>query len=487
MSQKMNVLFVISEAEPLIKVGGLGDVGGTLPLALKNLPESMTDPYVIDMKVVIPYHDQIKRNQWPVEPVVSFKVLSRNGFITANVFRALKTDLPIYLIDGEPIQNTGTYSSDTSIDTKKYAFFSIAALEFCRAIKWKPDLLHAHDWHTAVAIQKLSQIRSYDTFFSQTKSLYTIHNLPYSGGNHPEILYAFDIHQAFDPEIPQYMRNLPMALGLDAADHINTVSKTYAEEIMTDGFGNGYQNYLRSHSGKVSGIINGIMMEQWNPSAEKVLYKNYSVDTLSDRIENKRMLQQELWLPIKDQTVLFVMVGRMTYQKGFDLCVQALRQMRDLDWQIIILGTGEDSIQKTCLSLSNEFPDRVRTELRYDEPLSRRLYAGGDILLMPSRYEPCGIAQMISMLYGCIPVACATGGLKDTIKDPFDYPNEYTGFLFSHPDVSAAEWAMRRSIEYFQDQDNWRQIQVRAMKQDFSWEKSAKKYFDLYKSIQSSK
>ncbi len=484
MRQKMNILFVISEAEPLIKVGGLGDVGGTLPLALINLPEDLTEQTEIDIKVVIPYHDHIKQKQWPVEPVASFQVLSRNGFIKTDVFRALNTDLPVFLVDGEPIRNTGTYNNNTYIDTKKYTYFSVAALAFCRTIKWKPDILHAHDWHTAAAIQKLSQIRSYDTFFSHTKSLFTIHNLPYSGGNHPDILYLFDIHQAFDPEIPDFMRNLPMAIGLDAADHINTVSKTYAEEILTDGFGNGYQNYLRSHSEKVSGIINGIMMDQWNPSAEKVLYKNYSVDTLSDRIENKRMLQQEMWLSQKDQTILFVMVGRMTYQKGFDLCVQALRQMRDQDWQIIILGTGEDSIQKACLSLSNEFPDRVRTELRYDEPLSRRMYAGGDVLLMPSRYEPCGIAQMISMLYGCIPVACSTGGLKDTIKDPFDHPTDYTGFLFSNPDVSAAEWAIRRSIAYYQDQQNWSQIQIRAMKQDFSWRNSAKEYFDLYKSLQ---
>lgn len=483
MGRKINVLFVISEAYPLIKIGGLGDVGGTLPLAIKKLSGNKINDTEIDIKVVVPYHDHIKQINWPVEWVTNYKILRSEKFIDVYVSKALNTDVSIYLIDGDSIRNTETYSNDTYVDTNKYAFFSVAALELCRALNWKPDILHAHDWHTAISIKKLSQIRSYDNYFKNTKSLFTVHNLPYSGGNHPDILYMYDVHQAFDPAIPDFMRSLPMALGLDAADHINTVSETYSKEIMTDGFGNGYQYFLQNHSDKVSGIINGIMMDQWNPAADKTLYKNYSVDTLDERIHNKRMLQQEVWLPQKDKTPLFVMVGRMTYQKGFDLCIQGLRQMRDDDWQIIILGTGDDSIQRMCLSLSNEFPDRVKVEVRYDAPFSKRLYAGGDIFLMPSRYEPCGIAQMISMLYGCIPLAHATGGLKDTIKDPLDDPDGYTGFLFSNADVDAAVWAMRRALDYYQDQNNWRRIQKRGMLQDFSWETSAKKYLNLYKSL----
>ncbi len=483
MDQTLKVLFIISEAEPMIKVGGLGDVGGTLPLALQKLSDRQETETELDIKVVIPYHDHIKQLNWPVEWVINYKIQNRDSFLDVYVSKTLNTDIPIYLLDGEPIRNTDIYSSDTYVDAEKYAFFSCAALELCRALKWTPDVLHAHDWHTAFGVKRLAQIRSFDRLFSKTKSLFTIHNLPYSGGNHPDVLYRYDLQPAYDPAIPDGMRSLPMALGLDSADHISTVSHTYAKEIKTEAFGHGYQFFLQNHSDRVSGILNGILMEQWDPSTDQTLYKNFSAESLDERIHNKRMLQQELWLPQKDETPLFVMIGRMTYQKGFDLCIQALRQMRDLNWQLIVLGTGEESIQKACVALANEFPDRVRVEIKYDSLLSKRLYAGGDLFLMPSRYEPCGIAQMISMLFGCVPVAHATGGLTDTIKDPEDYPDAYTGFLFADTDIQAAEWAMRRSLTYFADKPQWREIQKRGMRQDFSWEKSAKEYIELYRKL----
>ena len=359
----------------------------------------------------------------------------------------------------------------------------MAAFEMCRKLDWKPDILHAHDWHAALSVKKLAQIRAYDPFFQGTKSLYTIHNLPYSGGNHPDILDLYDIPPAFDLDIPYYLRSLPMAIGLDAADHISTVSKTYAEEITTEAFGHGYQTFLRNNRHKLSGIVNGIMMDQWNPEIDKVIYQPFSGKTLEKRAENKRRIQEDFNLPQNPDIPLFVMVGRMTYQKGFDLCIQAFKQMYDINWQAIILGTGEEAVQRSCVELERSNPDRVRAVIKFDSPLSRKLYASGDMFLMPSRYEPCGIAQMISMLYGCIPVACATGGLKDTIKDPFDHPKDYTGFLFNNADVGGAEWAMRRSIEYYYDKENWRKLQLRGMKQDFSWEKQALQYLKLYKSL----
>ncbi len=483
MDQTLKVLFVISEAEPLIKVGGLGDVGGTLPFALQKISDQHEAGTNLKIKVVIPYHDHIKRQDWPTEHVINYKVQTRDGFLDAWVSKAGNTDVSIYLIDGVPIRNSEIYSSDTQMDAEKYAFFSCAALELCRAIKWTPDILHAHDWHTAFSVKRLTQIRSFDRFFKTTKSLFTIHNLPYSGGNHPEVLNRYDLLPAFDPAIPETMQYLPMALGLDAADHVSTVSRTYAKEIKTDEFGHGYQLFFKKHEDSLSGILNGLLPDQWDPATDQTLYKNYSSANLSDRIHNKRMLQQELWLPQKDETPLFVMIGRMTYQKGFDLCIQGLRLMKDLDWQLIVLGTGEASIQNLCLALANEFPDRVRVALKYDGLLSKRLYAGGDMLLMPSRYEPCGIAQMISMLFGCIPVAHATGGLVDTIKDPLDHPDTYTGFLFQEASVDAAEAAMRRALLNFEEKESWRESQRRAMAQDFSWEKSAKEYIALYQNL----
>ncbi len=483
----LNVLFIISEADPLIKVGGLGDVGGTLPQALRALPASLTDGRKIDVRVAIPYHDKLKTDHVPAEWITNYQIPWRNSFQDVYLSKASNTEVPMYLVDGDPVRNCGIYNGNPYTDGYKYTFFPIAALELCRAINWHPDILHAHDWHTAAGIQKLSEIRPFDPIFKGTRSLYTIHNLPYSGGNYPDIFTDYDLHPAFNQDIPGWLRTLPMAIGLTSADQISTVSKTYAEEIQTVEFGHGYETYLSKNKDKLCGIVNGVTMDRWNPATDHILYQNFSAETLDQRINNKRMLQQEVGLPQRDNVPLFIMIGRMDAQKGIDLCLQALRNMRDRDWQTIILGTGNPQIENFCRSLANEYPDRVRSLIRFDAPLSRRMYAGGDILLMPSRYEPCGIAQMIAMLYGCVPVAHATGGLKDTITDPDQNADNFTGFLFQNADVHGTEWAMRRALDFYAKPEVWRQIQIRGMKQDFSWSISALKYYNLYKEILSRK
>lgn len=483
MKPSLKVLFVISEADPLLKVGGLGDVGGTLPIAIRNLPTEQTDGSPVDVRIVIPYHDEIKRKEIPTEWILNYQIPCGGGFQDVYLSKALNTKVPIYLIDGWPIRNCGTYNADSRRDMEKYIFFSAAALELCKQLNWSPDILHAHDWHTAASVMKLAELRSYSSFFKNTKSLYTIHNLPYSGGDCPDILEKYGIRPSFEEEIPGWNRNLPMALGLSAADRISTVSETYAKEIMTQEFGHGYENFLRSHADKVCGIVNGLMPEQWDPATDKRIYVNYDVSSLDERRENKRMLQQEVGLAQRDDVPLFVMIGRMDTQKGIDLITQGLRRVRNLDWQAVILGTGNPDIENDCRALAAEFPDRVRSEIRFDGPFSRKMYAGGDVLLMPSRYEPCGIAQMIAMLYGCVPLAHATGGLRDTIIDPMESA-DYTGFLFENADVNAAEWSIRRAVTAFADREEWRKIQIRGMKQNFSWEVSAKKYYDLYRSLE---
>lgn len=479
----LKVCFVLSEADPLIKIGGLGDVGGTLPAALTNLPQELTDNRKIDVRVIIPYHDILKEHQIPVKWICNYKIPYDNGlFQDVYVSQAEGMPIPIYLIDGDPIRGKSVYSSDSVVDGYKYIFFSAAADEFFRRINWIPDVLHAHDWHAGASVMKMKQMRSYSPEFRNVKTLFTIHNLPYAGGNHPEILEKYGIEPAFAESIPEGMRSCPMSVGLSAADKISTVSETYAKEIMTDEFGHGYQFFLRENSSKVCGIVNGIMPEQWNPATDHVLYENFSINSIEKRIQNKRMLQREANLPQDDNVPLIIMIGRLDYQKGFDLAFSALRSIRDLNWQAIILGSGNPAIQNDCLGLASEFPNRVHAEIRYDAGLSRKMYAGGDMLLMPSRYEPCGIAQMIAMLYGCVPVAHATGGLKDTIADPLSC-DDYTGFLFDQPQASACADALRRALHAFENRGDWLALQKRCMSQDFTWEKSAKKYYDLYKSL----
>lgn len=477
------VCFVISEAEPLIKVGGLGDVGGTLPAALTALPHEMTDGRDVDVRVVIPYHDILKERKIPVKWVCNFRIPYDNGlFQDVYVSLAEGMDVPIYLIDGDPIRGKGVYSSDPIVDAYKYVFFSTAAVELFKHIDWIPDVLHSHDWHAGASVMKMKQMRSYYQPYHNVKMLYTIHNLPYAGGNFPVVLEKYGIQQAFAEEIPQNMRSCPMSLGLTATDMISTVSETYAKEILTDEFGNGYQYFLQNHSNKVTGIVNGIMPHQWNPSTDRVLYENYDVNSLEKKLQNKRMLQREAGLPQNDDIPLIIMIGRLDYQKGFDLAFAALRKVLGKNWQALILGSGNPAIQNDCLALAASYPDRVRAEIRYDAAFSRKMYAGGDLLLMPSRYEPCGIAQMIAMLYGCVPIAHATGGLKDTIVDPLENEN-YTGFLFKEASPDACAIALSRALDAYNDRDQWVTLQKRCMVQDFTWEKSAKKYYDLYKSL----
>ena len=236
------------------------------------------------------------------------------------------------------------------------------------------------------------------------------------------------------------------------------------------------------HAAPVTGIVNGIMPHQWNPATDRVLYENYDVNSLEKKLQNKRMLQREAGLPQNDDIPLIIMIGRLDYQKGFDLAFAALRKVLGKNWQALILGSGNPAIQNDCLALAASYPDRVRAEIRYDAAFSRKMYAGGDLLLMPSRYEPCGIAQMIAMLYGCVPIAHATGGLKDTIVDPLENEN-YTGFLFKEASPDACADALSRALDAYNDRDQWITLQKRCMVQDFTWEKSAKKYYDLYKSL----
>lgn len=483
MKKKLNILFVISEADPYIKVGGLGDIGGTLPIALKSLKTRNNTDYEIDVRVILPYHDQIKDKHVPSEWITNFRLMTKRGFKDVYLSRIVNSEVPIYLIDGNLIRNTKIYTDNPYRDLEKFAFFSIASLEVCKQLNWQPDILHSHDWHTALSVKSLRQRRARDTFFKKTRSLYTVHNLPYSGGNYPEILETYGIRPAFDSHIFSEMRTLPMAVALEASDAISTVSRTYAEEITTPEFGNLYENYLLANKQKITGIVNGIMMDQWNPATDTIIAQTYDENSLDDRIKNKLSMQEEFNLAVDPRMPLFAMVGRMSQQKGIDLCLDALRRMGELPWQAIILGTGEREIENNARSLANELSDRVRVEIRYDGVLARKLYAAGDMFLMPSRYEPCGIAQMISMLYGCIPIARATGGLKDTIIDASKKPKAYTGFLFDKANTWEAENAMRRALNEYQDQEAWRNLQLRAMNQDFSWEKQAWEYVKLYEKL----
>ena len=299
------------------------------------------------------------------------------------------------------------------------------------------------------------------------------------GAGAERALDEFGIHPVRDLRLPDWARQFPLPLGLLAADRIVAVSPTYAKEILTPEFGCGLQDFLNSRSSVVSGILNGLDQDAWDPSRDEAIVAKFSLNALDLRDENKKALLAEFDLPYDPQVPLIILISRMDPQKGVDLAVDSLKDMAHLPWQAILLGTGDPILESACRSLQVQFPDRVRAAIRFDTRLSRRLYAGGDLLLMPSRYEPCGLAQMIAMRYGCVPLARATGGLRDTIfENSSDHPNN--GFLFEEISTDALNDSVERSLNHFHDRSLWRKFQTNGMQQDFSWEKSALDYAKLY-------
>ena len=487
---RLNVLFIASEADPIIKVGGLGDVAGSLPRALNHLNASLLseeNPFEIDVKLVIPFHGGIQRDLYPARKVAEFYVSSTKGKINAQAFLCEFEDMPVYLISGPPIpEEAPVYSSNSELDGYKYTFFSLAALELAKNIGWKPDILHANDWHTAPAVYSLAIHRPSDPFFKKTTSLLTVHNLPYLGTGSAPALDAFGLPAAVDSQLPVWAQHLALPLGLLAADAIVAVSPGYAQEILTPEFGSGLHDFLQARSDSISGILNGIDTQRWDPATDSEIAANFSLANVTARPANKIALQNELGLKENPHSPLLAMVTRMDQQKGVDIALEALSQIFQSGTgamhqiQVVFLGTGDPQLEEATRQLEHLYPSQMRAVITYNANLSRRIYAGADMLLMPSRYEPCGLSQMIAMRYGCVPVARATGGLRDTIHDPAETPNS-TGFLFNQARPAALVEAIQRALMvYSNDSNGWKEIQKRGMQQDFSWERSAHEYLQRY-------
>ncbi len=476
----MNVLFIASEADPLVKVGGLGDVAGSLPRALLSLPTKLTNGEKLDVRLVIPYHAAVRQKISDAKLVACFSIPYKDGPVPGQALLAELDGLKVYMISGSPIPFQGpVYSTNAREDADKYVFFSLAALELARQLEWEPDILHANDWHTAAAVYQLALIRPDDPLFANTCSVLSIHNLPFMGSGAEESMTAFGLAAADDSALPEWARHFPLPLGLEAADQLIAVSPTYAKEILTADFGCGLQDFLLTRQSSITGIINGLDTALWDPSNDPALPFAYSAKDLSARWANKQALLAEFSLIADVNLPLLAMVGRIDQQKGFDLAVKALRELPNAPWQAILLGTGDPSMEEACRKLEKDFPDRVRAAIRFDTQLSRRIYGGADMLLMPSRYEPCGLAQMIAMRYGCVPIARATGGLKDTIID-LPKTSQSTGFLFEKATPAALAAAIQRGLECFRDRQEWQNIQLQGMKQDFSWRHSALAYAQIY-------
>ena len=480
MKPELRVMYLAAEAEPFVKIGGLGDVAGSLPQAIRSISLSESDWGKIDIRLVIPLHSAIRLDNFPVQQVASYTIFHADGPLRSEVLETRVNGMPVYLIGGSPFQTEAqVYSPDASVDGHKFTFFSLSALELARTLNWVPHILQANDWHTAPAVYALGLDREQGSFYSNTVTILGVHNLPYLGVGAGAPMAAFGLPPAAQSNLPWWAREMPLPLGLLAADEIVAPSPTYAREILTPEFGSGLHEFLSGQQEKITGILNGISTELWDPEQDQALASRYGLSTLALRAENKRVLQEEFGLETNPDIPLLGMVTRMDPQKGVDLVPEALDLVKDEPWQAIILGTGVPSLEAGARRVEARYPERVRAVIRFDTQLSRRVYGGADALLIPSRYEPSGLTQMIAMRYGCVPVARATGGLRDSIQD-CSQDRKCTGFLFTEATPESLAGALRRAFALFQDRVSWQNLQKNGMAQDFSWQGSAKKYLELY-------
>lgn len=476
MPEALNVLFLAAEAEPFVKIGGLGDVAGSLPRYLRNLDPDILGETTLDVRLVLPLHPILRTDRLGLRPLLMFALSHAGEDIRVQVFSMTHEGLPVYFLDARPISQSGSvYSSDSALDAGKYTFFPLAALELTKHLDWRADIVHANDWHASLACYALLLKRRQGES-ALTAAVLTVHNLQYMGPDILDELNAYGLLRV-QTGLPEWASRKPLPLGIWGADAIVAVSPSYAQEIQTPAFGCGLEDYLHARRESLHGILNGIDDQSYNPALDPAIGANFGIPTIERRSLNKTALQLRLGLPEDPDVPLLAMVSRMDPQKGVDLVPPALKRVRDFKWQMVILGTGLSRLEKTAQAFQREFQDRVRVEIRFDEGLARQIYAGADILLMPSRYEPCGLSQLIAMRYGCVPIVTAVGGLRDTVFE------NVTGFVVSAATAARLATVIKRALVAFGDKARWRAMQTAGMAQDFSWASSARAYFQLYQRL----
>jgi starch synthase len=470
----LKILFVAAECAPFYKVGGLADVIGSLPQALRLLGH--------DVRVIVPRYRPIDAQRYSVRRVDRFiDVPTGDTARTTEVLESNYTGVPTYFVwDERFFGRDKVYGQPDEL--MAYVFFSRAVIEFLRVLDWTPDVLHAHDWHTGPALMYLATRGRREAPFKSIASLLTIHNLFWqgAGGN---ALFRF---AGFKQNPPRLAGEAPgsvnwLARGIAYADAINTVSPTYAKQIVTREFGEGLSELLDQRRGELSGILNGLDQHEWNPQTDPLLAERFTVDSLKKRAANKRAVQDELKLKRQPRTLLIGMVSRLFEQKGLDILMEAASQLLQRDVQLAILGSGDERYHAALQALTAQYPGRVGVDHNFNEPLARKIYGGCDVFLMPSHFEPCGLGQMIAMRYGAVPVVRATGGLADTVIDADRSAKRGTGFTFTAYTAKALVGALDRAVAAFADPARWQALQHRGMAADFSWHTSAQQYVALYR------
>lgn len=468
MQKKIKVLMMSAEVSPFVKVGGLADVVGSLPKAVKKLN--------CDVRVVMPLYDVINRKKFKLKNIIKgIDVPSGMGLEKVNVWESVLpgSNVKIYFIECGKYFSGGTYNGKK--DSAKFLFFSYVALFVTPVIKFIPDVVHCHDSHTAMVPDILKKT-NYE-FLKNIKTLYTIHNFRYQGKTGEEILSTGNLSKTALKSLEIDARDGDINFtvqGVLNAGLVNTVSQKYSQEILTKKYGENLENIIRKRKNDLYGIVNGIDLEIFNPNTDKNIFKNFSIKTINRKNYNKTYLQKKLGLPVDANIPMVGMITRFARQKGLNLFSDRFAKM---NCQFVFLGTGQIEYEQHISKIAKKFPDKVSANITFSEQLARQIYAGSDIFIMPSAFEPCGLGQMIAMRYGTVTVARATGGLEDTV-------DEKVGFKFKKFQSSDFYKTLKLAIDTYHDNPKlWAKLRENCMKKDFSWNKSAKEYMKLYRKL----
>ena len=467
----MRVLFATAEMSPLAKVGGLADVAGSLPKALVSRGQ--------DVRVIMPLHAEIRTAAHGFHRVLAdVPVATPRGPERVSVWEGEVGGVTVYLVEAADLFERPAIYGEPD-DTQRFLFFSDAVLATVPQLQWLPDVLHLHDWHTAFVAARLRADAGHP--LAGAALVLTIHNLPFRGDFDRDFARANGLAVPPVEGVDESVLASAMALGILSADIVSTVSETYAREILTPEYGAGLDPLLRRREPDLFGIVNGIDPSAFDPATDPYITARFSVADPTPKAENKKALQAELGLPVEPRVPLVGVVNRLFWQKGMDIAADGVREaLADTPLQFVVLGTGEREYEERLLALERQHPASVKVVLAYDAPLGQRIYAGADMFLMPSRYEPCGLGQMIAMRYGAVPVVRRTGGLADTVPDDDEHPGEGVGFQFGPAEGPALTRALTRAVGAYGNAERWRGIMHRGMTRDSSWAEAAPKYVRLY-------
>ncbi len=470
----MKILYAASEALPFAASGGLADVAGSLPKAIRNKMQAC--------RVVIPLYSDIKPElRAKMKYVTNFTVYLSWRSLYCGVFEANHNGVVYYFLDNEYyFKRPGLYGYYD--DGERFAFFSKAILEMLHYIDYAPDIIHCNDWQTALVPVYLNLFYRGEKKFRDLKTVLTIHNIQYQGKYGMEMVQdVLGIPQSATPIVEydgcvNYMKG-----GIDQCNMITTVSRTYAQEILDPWYSHGLDRILKARQFKLMGILNGIDVEGYDPQTDPNLSAPFSKDDPSGKAEDKRALQEEMGLPQEKDVMLLGIVSRLVDHKGLDLVKYIGEEMLQENLQLVVLGSGEYMFESFFEEMQRKYPEKVSFAKGFIPPLARKIYAGADTFLMPSKSEPCGLAQMVALRYGTIPIVRATGGLKDSIQDLGG--EDGNGFTFQSYNAHDMLGAVKRALGLYSDKEAWQKVVVHAMECDFSWKKSAGEYIAMYRRI----